>query len=258
MARIVIPDDEPAVMLPSAAFGKLRDKDVKLFDSRPAGPLELVERIRDAELVINIRSTSRFTDEVLEKCAKLRLISIWGTGTDNVDLASARARGICVTNTPGVSAAAVAEHTIALIMAVAKQLVHIDQQVRHGNWPRAMVMQLRGKTLGLVGTGAIGREVAKLGIGLGMRVIAWTFHPEHDIAEWVSFDDVFRQSDVVSVHVRQTADTLGFIRREHFDLMKRSAIFVNTARGGIVKEADLLHALQAGRITGAELDVFES
>jgi len=258
MARIVIPDDEPEVMLPSSAFGKLRDKDVKLFDSRPAGPLELVERIRDAELVINIRSTSRFTDEVLEKCAKLRLISIWGTGTDNVDLASARARGICVTNTPGVSAAAVAEHTIALIMAVAKQLVHIDQQVRHGNWPRAMVMQLRGKTFGLVGTGAIGREVAKLGIGLGMKVIAWTFHSEHDIAEWVSFDDVFRQSDVVSVHVRQTADTLGFIRREHFDLMKRSAIFVNTARGGIVKEADLLHALQAGRIAGAGLDVFES
>jgi D-3-phosphoglycerate dehydrogenase len=258
MARIVIPDDEPAVMLPSSAFGKLRDKDVQLFDSRPAGLLELVERIRDAQVVINIRSTSRFTDEVLEKCAKLRLISIWGTGTDNVDLASARARGICVTNTPGVSAAAVAEHTIALIMAVAKQLVHIDQQVRRGNWPRAMVMQLRGKTLGLVGTGAIGREVAKLGIGLGMRVIAWTFHPEHDIAEWVSFDDVFRQSDVVSVHVRQTAETLGFIRREHFDLMKRSAIFVNTARGGIVKEADLLHALQAGRIAGAGLDVFES
>jgi len=258
MARIVIPDDEPAVMLPSSAFGKLRDKDVQLFDSRPAGLLELVERIRDAQVVINIRSTSRFTDEVLEKCAKLRLISIWGTGTDNVDLASARARGICVTNTPGVSAAAVAEHTIALIMAVAKQLVHIDQQVRRGNWPRAMVMQLRGKTLGLVGTGAIGREVAKLGIGLGMRVIAWTFHPERDIAEWVSFDDVFRQSDVVSVHVRQTAETLGFIRREHFDLMKRSAIFVNTARGGIVKEADLLHALQAGRIAGAGLDVFES
>jgi len=258
MARIVIPDDEPAVMLPSSAFGKLRDKDVQLFDSRPAGLLELVERIRDAQVVINIRSTSRFTDEVLEKCAKLRLISIWGTGTDNVDLASARARGICVTNTPGVSAAAVAEHTIALIMAVAKQLVHIDQQVRRGNWPRAMVMQLRGKTLGLVGTGAIGREVAKLGIGLGMRVIAWTFHPERDIAEWVSFDDVFRQSDVVSVHVRQTAETLGFIRREHFDLMNRSAIFVNTARGGIVKEADLLHALQAGRIAGAGLDVFES
>jgi D-3-phosphoglycerate dehydrogenase len=258
MARIVIPDDEPAVMLPSSAFGKLRDKDVQLFDSRPAGLLELVERIRDAQVVINIRSTSRFTDEVLEKCAKLRLISIWGTGTDNVDLASARARGICVTNTPGVSAGAVAEHTIALIMAVAKQLVHIDQQVRRGNWPRAMVMQLRGKTLGLVGTGAIGREVAKLGIGLGMRVIAWTFHPERDIAEWVSFDDVFRQSDVVSVHVRQTAETLGFIRREHFDLMKRSAIFVNTARGGIVKEADLLHALQAGRIAGAGLDVFES
>jgi phosphoglycerate dehydrogenase-like enzyme len=254
--RIVIPDDEPAVMLPCAAYGKLTGYDVRTYSDRPSGPGELIDRIRDAEVVINIRSTSRFTAEVLEKSPKLRLISIWGTGTDNVDLAAAKALGIRVTNTPGVSAIAVAEHTLALIMAVAKRIVQVDQQVRQGQWPRAMVTQLRGKTLGLIGTGAIGREMAKLGKGIGMRVIAWTFHPQGNIAEWVSLDQVFRQSDVVSVHVRQSSDTLGLIRREHFELMKPDAIFINTARGGIVKEADLLDALQTNRIAGAGLDVF--
>jgi D-3-phosphoglycerate dehydrogenase len=167
---------------------------------------------------------------VLHKCPVLRPISIWGTGTDNIDLAAARTRGIRVTNTPGVSAVAVAEHTLALMMAIAKRTIQVDQEVRQGHWPRAMVTQLRGKTLGLIGTGAIGQEVARLGAGIGMRVIAWTFHPRGDVAEWVAFDDVFRQSDVVSVHVRLTTETSRLIRREHLELMKPGAILINTAR----------------------------
>ena len=257
MLRIVIPDDDPPVMLPSKAYAKLAQHDVRTYSDRPSGPGDLIDRIRDADVVINIRSTSRFTDEVLEACPNLRLISIWGTGTDNVDLAASKARGICVTNTPGVAAIAVAEHTLALIFAIAKQLVQVDQQVRRGKWPRAMVTQLRGKTLGLIGTGAIGREVAKLGRGAGMRVIAWTFRPAGDIAVWVPLEEVFRQSDVVSVHVRYSSETAGLIGRELFDLMKPGAIFINTARGTIVKEADLLDALQTNRIAGAGLDVFE-
>jgi D-3-phosphoglycerate dehydrogenase len=245
-------------MAPSKAYARLDGCDVRTYANRPSSPDELVDRILDAEIVINIRSTSRFTADVLTKCSKLRMVSIWGTGTDNVDLTAARARGVCVTNTPGVSAVAVAEHTLALIMAVAKQIVQVDQQVRQGQWPRAMVTQLRGKTLGLIGTGAIGREVAALGKGIGMRVIAWTFHPQGDIAEWTAFDDVFRQSDVLSVHVRQSPDTVELIRWEHFDLMKPGAIFINTARGRIVKQSDLVHAIQTGRISGAGLDVFES
>lgn len=258
MPRIVIPDDEPAVMSPSVAFRRLEGHDVRTYSTRPSSQGELVDRIRDSEIVINIRSTSRFTAEVLEKCPALRLISIWGTGTDNVDLASARERGIRVTNTPGVSAVAVAEHTLALIMAVAKQTVQVDHQVRQSAWPRAMVTQLRGKTLGLIGTGAIGREVARLGAGIGMRVIAWTFHPRGDAAEWVAFDEVFRQSDVLSVHVRLSPETSGLIRREQLELMKPAAILINTARGGIVEESDLVDALVRNRIAGAGLDVFET
>lgn len=258
MPLIVIPDDEPAVMSPSAAFRNLAGHDVRTYLTRPSGPAELADRIGDGEIAINIRSTSRFTAEVLEKCPALRLISIWGTGTDNVDLAAARTQGLCVTNTPGVSAVAVAEHTMALIMAVAKRIVQVDQEVRQGRWPRAMVTQLRGKTLGLLGTGAIGREVARLGAAMGMRVIAWTFHPRGDVAERVTFDDVFRQSDVLSIHLRLSTDTAGLIRREHFELMKPGAFLINTARGGIVNESDLVQALATNRIAGAGLDVFET
>jgi D-3-phosphoglycerate dehydrogenase len=146
---------------------------------------------------------------------------------------------------------------LALIMAVAKQIVMVDRHVRQGQWPRAMVPQLRGKVLGLIGTGAIGREVANLGRAIGMRVVAWTFHPVGDAAEWIDFDDVFRQSDVVSVHVRQSPETTSIIRRDHFELMKPGAIFINTARGPIVREADLIAALQTHRIAGAGLDVFD-
>jgi D-3-phosphoglycerate dehydrogenase len=258
MTRIVIPDDEPAVMSHSMAFRNLAGHNVRTYLTRPSGPAELTERIGDDDVVINIRSTSRFTADVLEKCPALRLISIWGTGTDNVDLEAARRQGIRVTNTPGVSAVAVAEHTLALMMAVAKRTVQVDQQVRQGRWPRAMVTQLRGKTLGLIGTGAIGREVARLGAGIGMRVIAWTFHPRGDVAEWVAFEEVFRRSDVLSVHVRLSTETSGLIRREHLELMKPGAILINTARGGIVNEPDLVQALLTNRIAGAGLDVFET
>jgi D-3-phosphoglycerate dehydrogenase len=256
MPRIVIPDDEPAVMSPSLAFRRLADHDVRTYPTRPSSPAELVSRIGDSEVVINIRASSRLTAEVLEQCPALRLVSIWGTGTDNVDLEAARRLGIRVTNTPGVSATSVAEHTLALMMAVAKRIVQVDQQVRQGQWPRAMVTELRGKTLGLIGTGAIGREVARLGAGIGMRVIAWSFHPRGNVAEWVSFDEVFRQSDVVTIHVRLSPDTSGLVRGEQFELMKPGAILINTARGAIVDEPDLVQALQRNRIAGAGLDVF--
>jgi phosphoglycerate dehydrogenase-like enzyme len=257
MPRIVIPDDEPPVMAISSAFQKLSNHDVQVYPTRPSSPADLVNRIKDAEIVINIRSTSRFSSEVLKNSPRLRMISIWGTGTDHIDLEAAKLHSVRVTNTPGVSARAVAEHTLSLIMAVAKRTVAVDTQVRKGKWPRASVTQLGGKTLGLIGTGAIGREVAKLGKGIGMHVVGWTFHPVDDVAEWVTFEDVFRRSDVVSVHVRQSPQTEAMIRREQLELMKPTAIFINTARGAIVREADLIDVLARQRIAGAGLDVFE-
>jgi D-3-phosphoglycerate dehydrogenase len=259
MSCVVIPDDEPTVVSVSKAYARLTEKlEVRAYASRPSSTAQLIDRIRLAEFVINVRARTPFTRAVLQSCPKLKLISIWGTGTDNIDLAAARDLGIRVTNTPGVSAIAVAEHAVTLMLAVARQIVEVDRQVRAGQWPRAMVTQLHGKTLGLIGTGAIGREVARLGRAIGCRVIAWTFHPYGDCAEWVPLEEIFRQSDVVSVHVRQSPETIGMIRRPHFELMKTSAIFINTARGAIVNEADLLDALREGNIRGAGLDVFDN
>ena len=257
MPRIVIPDDEPSVIVPSTAYGRLAGWDVQAHPTRPLTPSALLERIGDAECVINVRATSSFTREVLQGCPKLKLISIWGTGTDNIDLVAAQELGIRVTNTPGVSAIAIGEHTLMLMLAVSRNILNVDRAVREGRWPRAMSSQLHGKTIGLIGTGAIGKAVARLAKGIGCHVIAWTFHPEGDLAEWVDFENVFRRADVVSVHVRQSKETLGFIRREHFELMKPTSIFINTARGPIVNEQDLLQALQTGRIAGAGLDVFD-
>ncbi len=257
MSLIVIPDDAPPVLSRSEAVTQLRDLEHRIYPTLPTNSRELVRRIAEADAVINIRSSTRFSADVLAECPKLRLISIWGTGTDHVDLAAAKARGITVTNTPAVSAVAVAEHTLALIFAVARQTVNIDRAVRAGEWPRAMVQQLHGKTLGVIGAGAIGREVARLGAGIGMNVIAWSFNQHGDYA-WVTLEDLFRRADVISVHERQSPETLAMIRAEHFALMKPSAIFINTARGRIVVEQDLVEALRGDRIAGAGLDVFET
>ena len=257
MPLVVIPDDAPPVLAQSDALARLRDHEHRIYPTLPANSEELVARIAEADAVINIRASTRFTAEVLGSCPELRLISIWGTGTDHVDLAAAKARGVTVTNTPSVSARAVAEHTIALMFAVAKQTVNIDRAVRAGEWPRAMVQQLSGKTLGVIGTGAIGGEVARLGAAIGMDVIAWSFNQRGDHS-WVSFDELCRRADIVSVHVRQSPQTVGMIRAEHFALMKPTSIFINTARGRIVIEHDLVEALRSQRIAGAGLDVFET
>jgi D-3-phosphoglycerate dehydrogenase len=256
MSLIIVPDDAPPVLSRADAITSLRDHDHRIYTTLPADARELVERIAEADAVINIRASTRFSADVLAASPRLRLISIWGTGTDHVDLGAADARGITVTNTPAVSAVAVAEHTISLIFAVAKQTVAIDWAVRSGEWPRAMVQQLRGKTLGVIGTGAIGREVVRLGAGIGMNVIAWSFNQRGDYP-WVTLEDLFRRADVVSVHVRQSPETLGMIRAEHFAMMRPGAIFINTARGRIVVENDLVEALHSRRMAGAGLDVFE-
>jgi D-3-phosphoglycerate dehydrogenase len=257
MPLIVIPDDAPPVLSLSDAVHKLRDCEHRIDSTLPADAHELVARIVDADAVINMRASTRFTAHVLDACPQLRVISIWGTGTENVDLGAARTRGITVTNTPAVSAVAVAEHTVSLIFAVAKQTVNIDRAVKSGEWPRAMVQQLSGKTLGVIGTGAIGREVARLGAGIGMNVIAWSFHQRGEY-QWVALEELFRRADIISVHVRQSPETLGMIRAEHFALMKPDAILINTARGPIVVEKDLVEALRSQRIAGAGLDVFDT
>lgn len=261
---IVVPDDNPPVLAGTPALERLRTiGEVRLYDSDATDPKTLIDRLREADVALNIRGRTLFTAEALGACPKLKLISIWGTGTDNVDLPAAAARGVTVTNTPGANAIAVAEHTVALMLAVAKQLVPADQAMRQGGWPRNLVPQLRGKRLGLVGTGLIGREVAAMARGLGMEVVAWTFHPSARLADslglrYVELDELLRTSDIVSLHLRATPETRHFLGRARLAMLKPGAILVNTARGALIHEAALVECLQEKRIACAGLDVFEA
>jgi D-3-phosphoglycerate dehydrogenase len=261
--KVVVPDDFPPALTGSAAEARLREVgDVTVYTERGADQeAELIRRIGGADVVVNIRAHARFTDRVLAGCPRLRLISIWGTGTDNVELEACRARGVAVTNTPGVNAHAVAEHTLALMLAVTRRIPAMDHDVRGGQWPRGLLVQLEGKTLGLIGLGAIGSRVAVLAGGLGMRLLAATYGPDGGRAaklgaRHVSVEALLRESDVVSLHLRLSPETRGFLGRERLALMKPTAYLVNTARGALVDKAALLDALREGRIAGAALDVF--
>ena len=260
--KVVIVDDFPPVMGPSEAYKGLRSRaEVEYYDTLPETDEELLARIGNAECAINIRSSVKFSHEILSQCDQLKVLSLWGTGTDHVDLAAAAKFGIAVTNTPGVSAYTMAEHSLTLMLAVARQIPKIDTETKLGHWPRGFVTQLYGKTLGVIGLGAIGAQMARLGRGIGMRVISWTTHPSQERAqelgvEAVELDELYRESDVVSLHLRQSPDTLSFIGEREFNMMKPTAIFINTARGRIVDEEALVLALREGRIAGAGLDVF--
>lgn len=258
MTKISIPDDAPPVLAPSAVWPELAAKaELDYHDSLPGTEERLIERIGDAELVLNIRSSSKFTARVFEACPRMRLVSLWGTGTDNVDLAAARQHGVTITNTPGVSAISIAEHTLALLLAVARRIPQVDAATRRGEWARGQSVELRGKTCGIIGLGAIGTQFARLAAALGMRVIAWTMHARQlPGVEMVELDELYRTSDVVSLHLRLSPETTGFLGAAQLALMKKSAFLINTARGAIVDEPALVDALASGRIAGAGLDVF--
>jgi D-3-phosphoglycerate dehydrogenase len=262
-AKIVIPDDFPPVISGTPALETLKAHgDVDLYTSRPDTQDELISRIRSAHTVVNIRAYSKFTAEVLKACPGLRHVAVWGTGTDHVDLPAAKALGILVTNTPNTATDAVAEQGLALMLAVARQIPSLDVQVKRGEWVRGMLTQLAGKTLGILGTGVIGLRMAHLGKGIGMQVIAWTYHPDSAKAAAVglrylpTMADVLRQADVVSLHLRSSPETERLIGANELALMKSTALFVNTARGQLVDQKALYEALRDGTIAGAGLDVF--
>jgi phosphoglycerate dehydrogenase-like enzyme len=251
---IVVPDDFPSVFAGSEAHERARELgEVRVFDERGAeDETELVRRLGGAAVAVNIRAYARFSEAVLAACPSLRMISIWGTGTDNVDLEAAARRGITVCNTPGVNADAVAEHTIALMLAVARRLPQIDRGMRADGWPREMLVQLKGKTLAVFGTGAIGSRVAALARAFGMTVLAWSARGGTAAQK----ADMLGEADFVSLHLRLTPQTRGFLGSREFARMKAQAILVNTGRGPLVDREALIEALNSGRIAGAGLDVF--
>jgi len=262
MPIIVVPDDEPPVLAGTVEEERLRQLgEVRIYDSRALGDEELLSRIADADIVYNIRSTSVFTHNVMKNCPRLKLIAIYGVGYDNVDVSAASELGITVTNTPGYSAIAVSETSLSLMLAVAHRIVKNDRNIRAGGWAREYSSQLYGKTLGVIGTGSVGQRMSQLGKAIGMKVIAWTLHPSPERAkeygvEFVTLEELMRQSDVVSIHVLGVPQTDKLIGKHELSLMKPTAILINTARGSVVDETALVEALQSGMIAGAGLDVF--
>jgi D-3-phosphoglycerate dehydrogenase len=238
------------------------DEEVEIYNNKAKTREELIARIKASEAIINIRAYTHLDREVLTCCPKLKLVSIWGTGTDNIDLEAARELGITITNTPGANALSVAEHTIALLLSLVRQIPYLDHEIRQGNWPRGEMVQLNNKVLGLLGLGAIGKNVARMAKGLGMDVIAWTFNPSPERAKqsgvrFVSKEELLKNADVISLHLRLQEETREFLKKEDFDLMKPTAFLVNTARGGLVETDSLYNALQSKKIAGAALDVFD-
>ena len=195
---------------------------------------------------------------VIERADKLKVISRNGAGYDKVDIAAASSKNIVVMYAPGMNTLGVAELTMGLLYALARDIPNVATHARQGNWQRSQGWELAGKTLGLIGLGAIGREVAKRALANDMRVIAFDpYVRESSSISLLSLDDVLKQSDILSLHTALTPETKYLINAERLALMKKGAYLINTARGGLVDEMALYSALESKTLAGAAMDAFE-
>lgn len=223
---------------------------------------ELLALIGEVDAVVT-RSETRITREVLETSPHLRVVGRAGVGVDNIDVEAATERGVLVVNVPTGNTVAAAEHTLAMMLTLARQIPAADADLRSGQWRRGRFtgVELKGKTLGLIGLGRIGAEVAQRARAFGMQVAANDPYVSPARAEMlgvrlIPLEDVLAESDFVSLHVAKTPDTVGLLGSSRLALMKPGARLVNCARGGLVDEMALYEALQSGRLAGAALDVF--
>ncbi len=225
---------------------------------------ELIQELKKGIEAIIIRSATKMTAEVIEAAPALRLIARAGTGLDNVDIEAANRKGIVVMNCPGGNTVSAAEHTLAMMMALARNIPQATASMKAGKWEKKKFLgrELNGKTLGIIGLGRIGSVVADRAQGLKMRVIAYDPYVNPEQAkkmgiETMELDELLPQADFITVHVPLTKETKGFINKEKFAKMKDGVMFIHCARGGIVNEQDLYEAMLAGKVAGAALDVFE-
>jgi len=238
----------------------LRDYELVFAGAKPTEDdlLKLSAQHQPVAIIVRYGGVSA---RVMDASQKLRVISKHGTGIDTIDSQAAQARGIAVKAAAGANAPAVAEHTWALVFACAKNVVGLDGRMREGHWDKSThkSLELNGRTIGLVGLGAIGRRVALTAVSLGMRVIAHDPYAKEAPAgvQLADLDTLFAQSDVLSLHCPLTADNKHMINAQSLSRMKDGAILVNTARGGLIDEQALIAALDSGKLRAAGLDSFE-
>jgi D-3-phosphoglycerate dehydrogenase len=260
--RIVFPDGAGCVQDQADLAPLRRLGPVDFHDGPPPDKATLIERLEPAEAVV--LDYSEMDAEVLRACPHLRLITFLGIGyASYIDVNEATRRGVAIAYTPDYGAVSVAEHCLAMMLALTRHIGQAYVSFREGRWEpgRFVGMELHGKTLGLVGLGPIGREMARLGGCLGMRLIGWTrrMTPERAVhgLRFVPLEQLFGEADVVSLHLSYRAETHGIISRALLARMKPTAWFVNTARARLVDNAALAELLAAGRIAGAALDVHD-
>jgi phosphoglycerate dehydrogenase-like enzyme len=260
---IVVPDDIGRAFKSSGTIGRLSKNAALIFyEERAKNEAELIERIRLANIVLSFRPAfTKFPKSVLDGAPNLQMICSSGTGVEDIAVSEATARKIAVANVPGPSNRAVAEHCLALLFSVARAVPSQDRVVRRGEWKAIQGIELGGKTLGIVGVSGISSELAPIARGLGMNVISWSRNNDAGRAaaigsQAVSFDELLASADVISLHVRLSDETRNMMGAPEFARMKRGAIVINTARGGLIDEDALVHALNSGQVAGAGLDVF--
>ena len=259
------------VLIAPAPLANLNSKFVQVL--RDAG-FELVyqgrgHQLSEDELLValagiraSLAGSEPYTAKVLAAHPQLHVIARVGVGYDAVDVPAATANGVAVTIAPGTNQDAVAEHTFLLLLGLVKNIIAQHQGVVSGTWPRGANLPLRGRTLGIAGLGRIGKAVALRGEVFGMKLLAYEPYPDKAFAaahhlEFVPFERLLAESDFVTLHLPMTAESKYLINRRTLALMKPTAFLINTARGGLVCEADLIEALRAKKIAGAGLDVFE-
>lgn len=224
-------------------------------------PHEVAERVADADIAICNKTL--FTREVLEQTKNLKLICLFATGYNNIDVAYCREHGITVCNAGSYSTDAVAQHTFALILEHFSKVGRFDAFVREGGWSKSPMFspfvfptdEIAGKTMGIIGYGSIGRKVAEIAKAFGMKVVVYTRTIKDDDAEYLPLDELMATSDIISLHCPLNEGTAKLMTYERFCLCKPNALYVNTARGGVNDEEGLARALRDGKIAGAAVDV---
>jgi D-3-phosphoglycerate dehydrogenase len=259
------------VLITPRSFEHIKDKFLELLKDaeievvmNPYGRVikedEMVELIKDMDgIIVGI---DPITKRVIYNASKLKVISKYGVGVDNIDLESAKERNIVVTNTPNANSNAVAELTVGLIISVLRNIPLSDRRVREKKWDRFIGYELYGKTLGVIGTGSIGKRIIKLLKGFDLNILCYDKFPDYEWAEkenikYVNFDELLKRSDIITIHIPLTEETRHLISERELSLMKKTAVIINTSRGGIINERDLYKFLKEGKIYGAGLDVLE-
>ena len=258
--KVAVLDDYQHAIAPTDAIARLRKKaDVQIFTEKLANEDEIVRQLSGCQAIIPIRERTKFSAALLQKLPDLELISQTGNHAYHIDMDAATKRGIVVSLAPGGNSNT--ELTFGLMLDVMRRISHSDRAMRKGEWPLVLGYVLKGKTLGILGLGKIGTEVAAIARAFGMKVIAWgpTLTQERAAksdATFMPLDEVLRSADVVSVHLKLSEQSKNLLNEERLRLMKKSAYLVNTARGAIVDEIALVKILKEKSISGAALDVF--